>query len=649
MKISKKSLLGLLFLLTNSAHASSLPTSGWPVTGGDPGGMRYSPLADINRTNVAQLQVAWTYRHGDYRSGWPDPFKGTAFQATPIIAAGRLIFSTPYNRVIALAPDTGQELWVFDPHIDKGRRFGNLMVNRGVAYWHDPATQGPCANRVFLGTLDARLIALDATTGKPCADFGVGGEVNLLNGIEHLVDPWEYNVTSPPTVVGENVIVGSSIADEVRRMQPSGAVRAYNVRTGALVWRFNTIPQGIETGTETWGQESWRVTGGANVWSTMTADLDRGLVFLPVSTAGPDFIGVDRPGANLFSDALVALDAKTGTLRWHFQTVHHDLWDYDLAVPPALVRVQHDGQAVDAVVQGTKTGFVFLLDRDTGKPLFPVEERPVPRSDIADEHSWPTQPFPLKPPALVPQRLTEADLRTDDPQLHQRCLAQFRTLKNEGIFTPPSTQWTILYPGTAGGMNWSGGAFDPQSGLWFTPTNNDVHLIRLDPLPPENFKKTDGIVMHTGWGGIRWVLWRTGTGLRYGQIRDALIEDGRRCHKPPWGMLHAVDLNTGEVRWQIPIGEDAETGIRGLPNFGPPLVTAGGLLFHAGSKELKLRAHDSATGAVLATFNIPAGLHAGPITYKLTPEGKQYLVVAPGGHTRLGSQLGDYVIAYTLP
>ncbi len=502
MRIGGKSLLGLMLVLHGAAQVAALPSSDWPVTGGDPGGMRYSPLADINRTNVAQLQVAWTYRHGDYRSGWPDPFKGTAFESTPIVVEGRLIFTTPYNRVIALAADTGKELWTFDPQIDKGRRFANLMVNRGVAYWKDPAAQGPCASRVFLGTLDARL---------------------------------------------------------------------------------------------------------------------------------------------------VALDAKTGTLRWHFQTVHHDLWDYDLAAPPTLVRVRHEGREIDAVAQGTKAGFVFLLDRETGKPLFPVEECPVPHSEILEEASWPTQPFPSKPPALVPQRLTEADLRTDDPQLYQRCLARFRTLRNEGIFTPPSTQWTILYPGTNGGVNWSGGAFDPQNGLWFTPTNNEVHLIRLDPLPPDNFSQTTGIVMHTGWGGLRWLLWRTGTGLRYGQIRGALIEDDRRCHKPPWGMLHAVDLNTGEIRWQMPVGQDAESGAQGLPNFGPPLVTAGGLVFHAGSQELKLRAHDSATGTVLATFDLPAGLHAGPITYKLTPEGKQYLIIAPGGHTRLGSKLGDYVIAYTLP
>jgi quinoprotein glucose dehydrogenase len=611
--------------------------------------MRYSPLTDINRATVTRLRVAWTYRHGDYRSGWPDTYKGTAFQSTPILVDGRLVLTTPYNRVIALEPESGRELWAYDPRIDKGRRFANLMVNRGIAAWRGAGATGSCATRIFLATLDARLIALDAASGRPCPDFGTRGSVSLLDGIEHVVDPLEYSETSPPTVVGDRVVVGSSIADEIRRIPPSGAVRAYHARTGALLWRFNTIPQGGEFGADTWADQSWRSTGGANVWSTMTADLERGLVFLPVSTAGPDFTGIDRPGANLFSDSVVALDARTGARRWHFQTIHHDLWDYDLAAPPALVRVRHGGRDIDAVVQGTKTGFVFVLDRETGGPLFPVEERLVPRSPIPGEGSWPTQPFPARPPALVPQRLTEADLWDADPAHHQRCLARLRTLRNEGIFTPPGTEWTVLYPGTAGGVNWSGGAFDPARSLWIVPTNNNVHLIRLEKLPERNFHDTGGRVLPTSWGTLRWLLWRTGTGLRYGQIRDSLVERGRPCVKPPWGMLHAVDLDTGTIRWQVSVGEDPKTGARGLSNFGPPLVTAGGLVFHAGSRELKLRAHDVDTGVVLATFPLPAGLHAGPITFKLSPNGKQYLVVAPGGHARLGSKLGDYVIAYTLP
>jgi quinoprotein glucose dehydrogenase len=378
----------------------------WPVTGGAPGGGRFSPLSHIDRTNVHQLRLAWTYRHGDVRSGGPLPsggFQGTAFEATPIVVDGRLIISTPFNRVIALDPETGRELWTFDPKLDRGRRFANLMISRGVAHWRRGPISGPCPKRVFLGTLDARLIALDAETGRPCPDFGQAGTVDLLDGIEHLADAWEYNVTSPPTVVGNIVLVGSSIADVVRRVQPSGAVRAYDARTGRLLWRFNTIPQAGEFGRETWERESWRGTGGANVWSTMTVDLERGLVFLPVSSAGPDFFGGDRPGMNLFANSVVALDARTGRRVWHFQAGHHDLWDNDPAAPPLLVTLRRDGRALEAVAVLTKTGFLFVLDRESGAPLFPIEERPAPASDVPGEKTWPTQPFPVRPPPLVPQ------------------------------------------------------------------------------------------------------------------------------------------------------------------------------------------------------------------------------------------------------
>jgi quinoprotein glucose dehydrogenase len=472
--------------------------------------------------------------------------------------------------------------------------------------------------------------------------------VNLLEGIEPLVDPWEYNVTSPPTIVGDVVIVGSSIADLVRRIHPPGAVRAYNARTGALVWRFNTIPSEGEYGVETWENESWRTTGGANVWSTITADLERGLVFLPVSTAGPDFYGGDRLGTNLFSDSIVALDARTGKYLWHFQTVHHDLWDYDLAAPPNLVRVQHGNREIDAVAQATKTGFVFLLDRETGKPLFPVEEQPIPQSDVPGEKTWPTQPFPTKPVPLVPQRLTEKDLWDVDPRRLEKCRKRLRALRNEGIYTPPSERGSILYPFTAGGANWSGGAFEPTSGLLYVPVNNLAHTIQLKKLPDSNFNKTDGIVMRNIFPGLWWLLTGRGTGLRYQMIRKLFSEDEVPCNRPPWGMLVAVDLHRGEIVWQIPVGEDGK-GVRGLPSFGPPLVTAGGLVFHGGTRDQRLWAYETRTGEVRATFDLPAGLHAGPITYKLTPGGKQYLVVAPGGHTTLGSKLGDYIVAYTLP
>ncbi|MCI0388008.1 MAG: pyrroloquinoline quinone-dependent dehydrogenase [Acidobacteria bacterium] len=628
--------------------AESAQTVGWRFTEGSAGGGRYSPLADINRDNVKQLKVAWSYRHGDVRdaSGPDRVHRGTAFEATPIMVEGRLIFSTPFNRVIALDPETGAELWTFDPKIDRSRRFANMMISRGVAYWRD-AKKGNA--RIFLGTLDARLIALDVKTGRPCADFGNGGTVNLLEDIEQMSDPWEYNVTSPPTVVGDNVIVGSSIADITRRIQPSGAVRAYDACTGKLVWRFNTIPKADEFGNDTWERDSWKQTGGANVWSTITADVRRGMVFLPVSSVSSDFYGGDRPGANLFSDSIVALNAKTGKYVWHFQTVHHDLWDYDLAAPPNLVRVRHHGREIDAVAQATKTGFVFLLDCETGKPLFPVEEKQVPQSDVTYEKAWPTQPFPVKPAPLVPQHLAEADLWDFDQKRFAKCREKLRRLRNEGIFTPPSERGSIIYPFTAGGANWSGGAFDPASGMLYVPVNNLAHTIQLKKLPDSNFNNTDGKVMHTGLAGLWWLMTGKGTGLRFLMDRKLFAENDVPCNRPPWGWLVAVDLNRGEIIWREPVGEDRKMGVRGLNNFGPPLATAGGLVFHAGSRDLRLRAHDAQTGETLAQFDLPAGLHAGPITYKLAPGRKQFLVIAPGGHIGLGSKLGDYIIAFTLP
>jgi quinoprotein glucose dehydrogenase len=643
----------LAVALLTGAHNASAETSDWPYTEGAAGGGRYSPLSDIHRGNVARLRVAWTYRHGDFRDGgWrPDYInRGTAFESTPIVVDGRLIFTTPYNRVVALDPETGGELWKFDPGIDLERFFANMIINRGVAYWRSRAADGPCERRVFLATLDARLIALDATTGIPCPDFGTQGSIDLLAGIQPMVDSWEYNITSPATVVGDVVIVGSSIADTVRRVAPPGDVRAYDARSGRLLWTFRTIPQAGEVGSETWEGDARNHAGGANVWSTITADLSRGLVFLPVSTANPDFYGGGRRGANLFSDSVVALDAATGRRRWHFQTVHHDLWDYDLAAPPVLVQLRRDGRVIDAVAQATKTGFVFVLDRDTGEPLFPVEERPFPRSDVPDEVSWPTQPIPLQPPPLCSQRLTAADLWDADSGRQQECREWLEQLRNEGLFTPPSERGSIIHPFTGGGANWSGAAYDPGSGRLFVPVNNLAHVIKVEPLDVSNLEDDQGQPFRGIVAGLWYALTGRGTGHRYwtspmnGRVVFAI--DGVPCNRPPWGELVAVDLDAGGLRWRSPSGE--ANGARGLNGYGPPLVTAGGLVFHAGTRDLRLRAHDSDTGEVIATFDLPAGLHAGPITYKLRPGGKQYLVVAPGGHVGLRSKLGDYVIAYAL-
>jgi quinoprotein glucose dehydrogenase len=626
----------------------------WPVTEGAPGGGRFSPLGDITRENVTQLRVAWTYRHGDFFEG-SFPLRvnrGSAFESTPIVVDGRLFFTTPRNRVIALDPETGRELWTFDPKLERGRAYANMWINRGVAYWRsDGAASESCAARVFLATLDARLFALDAATGQPCAGFGAGGEVDLRAGIAPLYDDWEYNVTSPGTVVGDVIVVGSSIADILRPDAPPGDVRAFDVQSGALRWTFHTIPHAGEPGYETW-ETGTRLSGAANVWSTITADPERGLVILPVSTPSPDYYGGDRPGANLYSDSVVALDARTGERRWHFQTVHHDLWDYDLAAPPNLVRIEREGGAVDAVVQATKQGFVFVLDRDTGAPLFPVEERSVPPSDVPGERASPTQPFPSAPPPLVPQRLTEADLYAPTPEHREACREKLAALRNDGLFTPPSERGSVVYPFAAGGANWSGAAWDPERQRLFVPVQNLVNVIRLDPVADEatgggeNVRPLHGASLRNLW----WLLTGRGTGLRYYlhpiQGRTVLQHDGTPCNAPPWGSLVAVDLARGTIAWNASTSTADDDP--GGTSFGPALATASGLVFHGGTKRPVLRVHDAETGERVTTFELPAGLHAGPISYRLRPEGKQYLVVAPGGHIGIGSPLGDWVIAYTL-
>jgi len=646
-----------LAAVAEPAAQSPVATPGaaeWRYTEGAPGGGRFTPLTDITRENVKGLRVAWRYQHEDFFAGaFPlERNAGSAAESTPIVVDGRLFITTPINRVIALDAESGRELWVFDPKLERGRAYANMWINRGVSYWRDPAASGSCAARVFLATLDARLFALDAATGKPCAGFGRHGVVNLLGGITPVLDDWEYNVTSPGAVVGDVIVVGSSIADTLRPDAPPGDVRAFDVRSGALRWTFHTIPHAGEPGHETWASGT-RLTGATNVWSTITADLERGLVFLPVSTPSPDFFGGDRVGDNLYSDSVVALEAQTGKKRWHFQTVHHDLWDYDLAAPPLLVTLEREGKHVDAVAQATKHGFVFVLDRETGAPVFPVNELPVPQSDLPGEVTSPTQPFPSAPPPLVPQRLGEGDLYAPTPEHLAACREQLAKLRNEGLFTPPSPRGSITYPFTAGGANWSGATWDPGRQRLFVPVNNLVHVIRLDEVAERatgggaDVKPLHGI----GLRNALWLITGRGTGERYrlSQIsgRTILSHDDVPCNKPPWGRLVAVDLARGAIAWSASTSTGPDDP--GRSGFGPALATASGLVFHAGTRFPVLRVHDADSGERIATFDLPAGLHAGPISYKLRDGGKQFLVIAPGGHIGVGSKLGGHVIAYTLP
>lgn len=610
----------------------------WPAYGGDAGGTRYSPLAQIDRANVVQLELAWEYHTGDVSDG-SDGRRKSAFETTPVVADGTMYFTTPFNRVIALDPESGKEKWSFDPKIDLRTYYSEGLINRGVALWRDgeKAETETCGRRVFVATIDARLIALDAATGRPCADFGADGQIDLTRGIPNITRRGEYEETSAPAVIDDLVVVGSSISDNDRVKSPSGAVRAFDARTGALRWTWNPLADDIAP------------TGAGNVWSTISVDAERGLVFLPTGSASPDYHGFARRGDNKWANSLVALSARTGELVWGFQLVHHDLWDYDVASQPTLATLRRNGAELPVVIQGSKHGNLFVLQRETGKPVFDVEERPVPHSDADGEEAAPTQPFPVLPPALVPQRLSAADAWGPTPADKEACRAKIEGLRLEGVFTPPSVQGTVAIPGNVGGMNWSSGAFDPERQVFVTNVNNlpmEVHLI---PRAQYGVREKENQL-----GEVRAEI-SPQHGTPHGMSRQVLSSPARLpCNPPPWGSLVAVDLANGSIRWNVPLGSTAQLlpnmpVIHGTPNLGGPIITAGGLVFVAAAMDNYLRAFDVETGAELWQAPLPAGGQATPMTYRLRPDGKQFVVIAAGGHGKLGTKLGDSLIAFALP
>ncbi len=619
----------LLFLwLASDSFAPANPDAGWPNYGNDGGGTRYSPATQIDRTNVTQLKVAWTYRTGALPHD-EELDKKAAFEATPILADGKLLLSTPYDHVIALNPETGAKLWEFDPKLELP--YGSSEVtSRGVSAWRETRAKAgkPCALRIFVGTLDARLIALDGATGKPCSDFGSEGEVDLTSGVK-LRDPGNYQVTSAPAIFEDLVITGSSIGDNRAVTLERGIVRAFDARSGELHWTWDPIP---------WALKTEPRTGAGNAWSTISVDAKRDMVFIPTGSASPDYFGGFRKGDNKWANSVVALRASTGEFVWGFQVVHHDIWDYDVASQPALFAWK-DGAPAIAIT--TKMGRVFVLNRLTGVPLLPVEERPVPKSDIAGEESWPTQPASTI--SLVPEKLSPQDAWGKDAQEKQWCADKIKAARSGEIFTPPSLQGTLVFPSNVGGVNWGSAAYDPQSHLLFMDTNRLPIFVKLIPRAEfEDARKnaSDSDRLHGEFARQ--------AGAPYGMFRTPLLApSGLPCNAPPWGTLAAVDLFSGEKVWDVPLGSWIPGMNTGAITLGGPMVSAGGLVFTAAAMDNYFRAFDSETGKELWKFELPAGGQATPMTYTL--KGRQFLVIAAGGHGKLGTKQGDYVIAFTLP
>ncbi|MEX2152620.1 MAG: PQQ-binding-like beta-propeller repeat protein [Gemmatimonadaceae bacterium] len=700
--------------LIEGCTTSIVPADDWHFTGGEPGNSRSSALDQINRGNVAQLRVAWTYRTGDV------PANGRGeIQATPIVVDDILYTTTPALAVVALSADSGTLIWRFAPPARHERPpFGN--VNRGVVYWASGDDK-----RIFF-TAGKRLYALDARTGRLVPAFGDSGSVDLAKGLSRDIGD-SYLVATSPGVIYKDLLIQGMRVDEGEGAAP-GDLRAYDVRTGAIRWTFHTIPRPGEFGHDTWPANAWKTAGGANAWAGMAVDVERGIVFVPTGSATPDFYGGDRIGANLFANSLLALDAATGKRLWHFQAVHHDLWDRDLPAAPNLVTVTHNGRRVDAVAQITKQGFVFLFDRETGAPLHSIEERPVPPSDLSGEQAWPTQPHPTRPAPFARQSFTESDVADLSPSARDAAMKRFRSLRPYSLWQPPSREGSIVLPGFDGGGEWGGAAVDTESGILFVNASDVPWIAQMREtarLPSATDQPRSGAAVYSATcaschGGDRRGIDRApslvgiAARLSDNQLRQ-IIERGQgfmpsfaglpeaekntlinyllglgapkidmAVHarniaelrtkpakspyefagyerwrdssgypaiRPPWGTLTAIDLNTGEHRWRIPLGEHPELTARGIAitgteQYGGPIVTAGGLVFIAATQDAKFRALDSETGKVLWEATLPAPGFATPATYAVRD--KQYVVIAAGGG-KLGARSHDAYVAFALP
>jgi len=684
-----------LSLVSMSGQSPHLSDAQWPTYGGDPGGQRYTASSQITKANVAQLTTAWTFHTGSIAKNRPGT-RNSSFEATPILFHDLLYLTSPYDEIFAVDPTTGIQHWTYDPKLT--RIFEGILTSRGVAAWSSSSpTSGACAARIFVATMDARLIAVDAGTGLPCANFGNGGSIDLSRNINLRADTAFYN-SSPPTVIGNVIIVGSGIADNQRVDAEPGVVRAFDCVTGRQVWSWDPIP---------WANSQKLPTGAANAWGVFAADIEHGLVYIPTGSASPDFYGGMRPGDNRDANSVVALEAATGKRVWAFQVVHHDLWDYDIAAEPLLFTFRG---TTPAIAITTKQGLLFVLNRLTGEPLYPITERPVPKSDVPGEPASPTQPFQdiasLSPLTIAPDTKLGAT-----PQDDIECRKIFSTLRYEGIYTPPSLRGTLIFPGTLGGVNWGSAAIDPATGILYANTNHypfDITLaIRKVPIKNPILRYASTLPVRPGaltaictltvvilllilamllrrsfWPGPGTVIvcasflfigsvvslyfhfrhvpppepvvahfgrdYGNQFGTPYTALRNHLIAPTSKhpCAAMPWGTVSAVNLNTGKAVWQAPLGTLVPGQPTGTVNLGGDIITAGGLLFTAASEEPYLRAFDTTSGEELWKGALPVPAQATPMSY--TIKGRQYVVIAAGGHGMFGTPLSDALVAYAL-
>jgi quinoprotein glucose dehydrogenase len=586
----------------------------WRDYGGASDSAQYSALKQVNRSNVSRLKVAWTYPTADNQK----------YSFNPIMVDGVLYVLAKKNSIVALDARTGKEIWTYSPNPPPA-----IITNRGINYWESKDR----FDRRLLFAADHALQAIDARTGKPILSFGNGGRVDLKQGLGRDPAALRLVQSTTPGRVFEDLLILGSATNQGYGSAP-GDIRAFDVRTGKLVWTFHTIPHPGEFGYDTWPPDAWKTVGGANVWSEFTLDENRGILYAPTASAKYNFYGVDRKGADLFADCLLALDARTGKRLWHFQMVHHDIWDYDDATAPKLLRVRHDGKIVDAVAQVSKQGFVWVFDRVTGAPLWPIEERPVPRSDMPGEETWPTQPFPTKPPPFARQKFTADDLNPYlDPQDRARYRDEVLSARNEGLFTPPGLRPTIQMPGNNGGANWGGAAVDPGNGLLFVVSKDLPAILKLvpDPAAPAGVRYTSGFGLVTGANGLSII-------------------------GPPWSSLTAYDLNEGVIKWKIALGDVPDLAAKGIRNTGShypkvgPVVTAGGLLF-AGTRDRTVRAFDVDTGKGLWETEVPAALEGIPAVYQI--DGREYIVFCASAQagltTATQTKIEGAYIAFAVP